>query len=263
MPLEILLSVYVLAGILGLCVGSFLNVVIYRLPEGMSLATPSSHCTSCGYNLKWYDNIPVFSYLFLGGKCRKCRAKISPRYIAVEILNAILWLACAFLFAENNLVYAILSAFTCSVLICVFFIDLKHLIIFDRFHLIILALGITAIFFDDFTVWYDHLIGGIAGGLVFLLVYYLAILVYKKEGLGFGDVKLVSVCGFFLGWQKLILMVLIATVLASIILLAIKIIKKKERDAEYPFGPFITFSVIVSLLAGEFIINWYLSLLLL
>ncbi len=261
MPFEILVSVYVLAVVLGLCVGSFLNVVIYRLPENMSLAKPSSHCTSCGYVLRWYDNIPVFSYLFLGGKCRKCKQKISPRYIAVEIFNAILWLACALLFAKTNIVYAVISAIVCSVLICVFFIDLKHLIIFDRFHFIILALGIVAIFFDDFTVWYDHLIGGFGGGLAFLLIYLLAILIYKKEGMGFGDVKLCAVCGLFLGWQKLILAIIVATVSASVILLAVKSLMKKERDAEYPFGPFIAFGVAVALFFGEWLITWYTSLL--
>ncbi len=263
MPQEILISIYVLAGVLGLCVGSFLNVVIYRLPEGMSLSKPSSHCTSCGYSLKWYDNIPLLSYIFLGGKCRKCKAKISPRYVAVELVNALLWLACALLFAENNLVYAILSALLASLLICVFFIDLKHLIIFDRFHIFILVLGIVAIFFDEYTVWYDHLIGLVSGTVVMLLVYFLGYLLYKKEAMGFGDVKLTAVIGLFLGWQKLILSLLIATVLASIILLIIKVVKKKDRDTEYPFAPFIAVGVIISLLLGELIINSYLSLFLL
>ncbi len=260
MPTEILISIYVLAVVLGLCVGSFLNVVIYRLPEGMSLSKPSSHCTSCGYSLRWFDNIPVFSYLFLAGKCRKCRAKISPRYMAVEIVNAIFWFVSALLFAENNLYYAIISAILCSVLICVFFIDLKHLIIFDRFHIIIIALGIVAIFFDQTTVWYDHLIGAVSGGVLFLIIYYLAIIIYKKEGMGFGDVKLVASIGLFLGWQKLILAIVIATVLASIILLAVKLVKSKGRDAEYPFGPFISAGVIVATFFGEYLINWYLSL---
>ncbi len=261
MPFEILVSIYVLAVVLGLCVGSFLNVVIYRLPEGMSLAKPSSHCTSCGYSLKWYDNIPVLSYIMLGGKCRKCKEKISPRYMLVELLNALLWLVCALLFAKNNLYYAIISAILCSVLICVFFIDLKHLIIFDRFHVIIIALGIGAIFLDSFTLWYDHLIGAGAGFILFLLVYFIAILVYKREGLGFGDVKLALSVGLFLGWQRLILAILIATVSASIILVIIRRVKKGDKFTEYPFGPFITFGVVVALLFGEYIINWYLSLL--
>ena len=117
----IMLSTYILAGILGLCVGSFLNVVIYRLPNGMNLAKPDSHCTTCDYMLKWYDNIPVLSYIILGGKCRKCKQKISPRYMLVELLNALLWLLAAHLFWEKSIVYAVLTAVVLSTLVCIFF----------------------------------------------------------------------------------------------------------------------------------------------
>ncbi len=262
MPFEILVSVYILAIVLGLCIGSFLNVVIYRLPENMSLSKPGSHCTKCGYFLKWYDNVPVLSYIMLGGKCRKCKTRISPRYIGVELLNAGLWLISAFLFAESNLPYAIITALLCSVLICVFFIDLKHLIIFDRFHIIIAFLGILAIFFDKSILWSDRLIGALSGGALFLAIYFIAILIYKKEGMGFGDVKLFTVCGLFLGWQKLILVLLLSTIIASIVLVIVSRIKKNGRDTEYPFGPFIALAVVVAVFVGDFFINWYISLLL-
>ena len=98
----IMLCVYSLAGILGLCVGSFLNVVIYRLPNEMSLSKPGSHCVKCNYSLKWYDNIPVLSYLLLGGKCRKCKARISPRYMVVELINAAFWLLAVALFCKRG-----------------------------------------------------------------------------------------------------------------------------------------------------------------
>ena len=94
----ILVWVYILAGVFGLCVGSFLNVLIYRLPRGMNIVFPASHCTNCNYKLKWYDNIPVLSYIILRGKCRNCGARISPRYTIVEILNCLIWLACAWAF---------------------------------------------------------------------------------------------------------------------------------------------------------------------
>ena len=246
---------------LGLCIGSFLNVVIYRLPLNMSLSKPASHCTSCGYTLRWFDNVPVLSWLFLGGKCRKCKEKISPRYILVELFTGIVYLSCALLFAKDNIVYAVISALSISVLICVFFIDLKHLIIFDRFHLIILALGIVAIFFDDFTAWYDHLIGMAAGGGIFLLVYYLALFILKKEGLGFGDVKLAFVVGLFLGWQKFILAMLIASVTACLVLIPHRYLKNQAKDREYPFGPFIALGVAVAILFGNLIIGWYVGLL--
>lgn len=256
---EMMIAVYVLAGVLGLCIGSFLNVVIYRTPNNMSLAKPNSHCTTCGYELKWYDNIPVLSYIMLGGKCRKCKQKISPRYMLVEIFSAVCYLLSVYIFWEQSIVYACLSAITSSVLICIFFIDLEHMLIFDRFQIITLVLGVVAIFFDGYTAWYDHLIGFFGGGLIFLLIYYGAILILKKEGLGFGDVKLAFVTGLLLGWQKFLLAIFIASILAVIILLIVRCFSKSE-EKEYPFAPFITAGVLIAMLFGSQIISWYLSL---
>ena len=260
MEREVFIYACVLFAVLGLCVGSFLNVVIYRLPNGMSLSKPSSHCTNCDYSLRWYDNIPVLSYIMLGGKCRKCKQKISPRYMIVEIVNCLLWLICAFLFAREHLVYAICVAILCSTLICVFFIDLEHMLIYDRFQLIILCLGVVAIFFAPNALWYNHLIGGLVGGGVFLLLYYGAIWILKKEGLGFGDVKLAFVTGLFLGWQKFLLSMIIASISACIVLLIIKSVKKDEDGKEYPFGPFIAVGVLIATFVGDPLITFYLGL---
>ena len=256
-----LICAYILAGVLGLCVGSFLNVVIYRLPNEMNLAKPSSHCTTCDYVLRWYDNIPVLSYIMLGGKCRKCKNPISPRYMLVEIFNALLWVLSVHLFWEQNILYAVLSAVVLSTLVCIFFIDLEHMLIFDRFVLIIVAAGITAIFCDSFTEWHDHLIGSLAVGGFFLLVYCVAIMVLGKEGLGFGDVKLAFAAGLLLGWQRMLLAMLIASVSASVILLIVKHKRGDENGKEYPFGPFIAIGIAIALLVGEPIITWYVSLL--
>jgi len=119
----------------------------------------------------------------------------------------------------------------------------------------------VAIFFDGYTVWYDHLIGMFAGGLVFLAIYFLAIAVYKREGLGFGDVKLAFVTGLFLGWQRFVLAMLIASLLACFILVPIKYIKKTDSKTEFPFAPFITFGTLVALLFGAQILSWYVALL--
>ncbi len=256
-----MLCVYILSGVLGLCVGSFLNVVIYRVPNGMNLAKPDSHCTTCDYVLRWYDNIPVLSYVMLGGKCRKCKQKISPRYMLVELANAALWLLSAHLFWERSIVYAVLSAIVLSTLVCIFFIDLEHMLIFDRFILILLAAGITAVFFDAHTIWYDHLIGAVAAGGVFLLIYYTAIWVLDKEGLGFGDVKLAFAAGLLLGWQKMLFAMLIASVVGSLVLMILKRVRGDETGKEYPFGPFIAGGMAIALLFGDPIIQWYLSLL--
>lgn len=257
--------IYILVGIFGLCVGSFLNVVIYRVPEGMSLATPSSHCTSCGYNLRWYDNIPILSYLILGGKCRKCKTHISIRYTLVEIANMILWVVAAILFwkeSTESIVYACMAMLAISVLICIFFIDLEHMLIFNRFTISIVVLGLVAMFFDDYTSIWDHVIGGVSGGLLFVGLYFGAILVLKKEGFGWGDVKLVAAAGLLLGWQKLILAMLIASILGSIVLLIVKLVNKDENGKEYPFAPFIVVGIMTALLFGTPIITWYLNLIL-
>ena len=256
---------YVLFSLVGLCVGSFLNVVIYRLPNNMNLAYPASHCTTCDYTLKWYDNIPVLSYIILGGRCRSCKQRISPRYMLVEIFNALLWALSVFMFWDSSaegIIYAITTAVVSSVLICVFFIDLEHMLIFNRFSIIIAVSGLATMFTDGLTKWYDHIIGGIVGGLVFLAIYYGAILILKREGLGFGDVKLVAAAGFMLGWQKLIFAILIASVAGSIVLLLLKLVRKDEKNKEYPFGPFISVGILVSLFLGSPFINWYVGLIL-
>ena len=260
MPDEVMILIYVFAGIFGLCIGSFLNVVIYRLPNDMSLSKPASHCTKCDYYLKWYDNIPVLSYIMLGGKCRKCRQKISPRYIIIELITCALFVVSFLIFGKDNVVYAVLSALLSAVLICVFCIDLEHMYIPDRFQIIIAVLGIVAIFFDDYTVWYDHLIGFAVGGGFFLLLYYGAILLLKKEGLGFGDVKLAFTTGLLLGWQKFMLAMIVASVVACIVLIPRRYSSKSEQK-EFPFAPFIALGVAVALFAGTFILNWYVGLL--
>ena len=257
-----LVCAYVLAGVLGLCVGSFLNVVIYRLPRNMSLAFPASHCTVCHYSLKWYDNIPILSWLLLGGKCRRCGEPISVRYTVVELANTVLWLLSVALFWENNPIYAVICAVVCSAAICIFFIDLEHLLIYNRFLLILFAAGIVALFFDESTVPLDHLIGAGVGGGVFALLYAGAILLLKREALGFADVKFAAAIGWLLGWQKLLLTVLVASVAGSVVLVTLNRVKQQERTTEYPFGPFLVGGMLIALLAGTPIIEWYVGLLL-
>lgn len=252
----------VLAVLLGLTVGSFLNVVIYRLPREMSLAYPASHCTNCNYKLRWYDNIPVLSWLLLGGKCRRCRKPISPRYIAVEIINAVLWVLSVVLFWQDSPFYAVVSAIVCSALICIFFIDLEHMLIYNRFIIMIAVAGIPAALFDSYTRPIDHLIGAIAAGGVFALLYFGAKAIMKIEAMGFADVKLAAAAGLLLGWQKLILAVLIASVVGSIVLVILNRVKNHDRRTEYPFGPFIVGGVLIALLAGAPILTWYTNLIL-
>lgn len=262
---------YILAGLLGVCVGSFLNVVIYRVPLGMSLAKPDSHCPKCKYRLRWYDNIPVFSYLILGGKCRSCKTHISFRYTAVEIANMLAWLLAVWAFWDDSKVFATVVALTSSLLICVFFIDLEHMLVFDRFVIMLLILGGFSLFYDPYYGWSSHIIGGLAGFLVLYGVQAVFYLVTKRDGLGGGDIKLTGAVGLLLGWERLLLAVVLASVSACIILMILqrkRLVAEEgdeenegeENPLEYPFAPFLCTGFWIALTFGAQIISWYLSL---
>ncbi len=251
---------YVLAGVLGLCVGSFLNVVIYRVPNGMSLSSPPSHCPSCKSRIRAFDNIPVLSYLFLGGKCRSCKTHIPFRYTAVELSNAVLWLLCVYMLWEKSILLACLAALSMSVFLSIFFIDLEHMLIFDRFQLILLAVGILYLFFDTDFGMLSHILGGVFGFGGFYLIAFVFEKLSGKEGLGGGDIKLAGVCGLMLGWERLLLSVLIATVPAAVVMAVVSRGKEGE-EREFPFAPFLVAGFAISLLFGTEIIDIYLSLL--
>lgn len=255
-----LICAYILAGVLGLCVGSFLNVVIYRLPGEMSLALPHSHCTSCGYYLKWYDNIPLISYFLLGGRCRKCRERISFRYVIVELLNMLLWLLSVRCFWEESPVKAVSAAIVCSCLICIFCIDAEYMLIYNRFINVIALCALVEIAFDANGA-FDRVIGAFVGGGIFAVLYYFSLLALKKEGLGLGDVKLAASVGLLLGWQRFILAMLTASVVGSVVLITLNKISGKDKDTERPFGPFIVLGTGVGLFFGEAVIDWYINLL--
>lgn len=256
---------YVMTALIGVCVGSFLNVVIYRVPNRMSVAFPASHCPKCGYVLKWYDNIPLISYFLLGGKCRACKMHISPKYAAVEFANMVLWLISAVMFWEESIIAACLAALASSLMICIFFIDLDHKIILDRFVIMIGILGIASAFCDPAYGWLSHVIGGVVGFGSFYLIALCFEKLRGKEGLGGGDIKLTAVCGLLLGWERLLLSIVIAAVSASVVLLILS--RKAESDsadganAEYPFAPFLTSGFALAMFLGEDIIEWYLALL--
>lgn len=252
---------YVLAALFGVCVGSFLNVVIYRLPRGMRLDKPGSHCTTCDYSLRWYDNIPVISYLMLGGRCRKCREKISPRYTVVELFNMLLWVLAVHIFWDQSIAFAVVAALCSSVLICVFFIDLEHMLVFDSLVLILAILGVVAIFVDPDYGWASHLIGGGVGFGFFFGVFAFFYFVLKKNALGGGDIELALVMGLLLGWERLLFALIIASVSAAVILSIISYRRKEGRDKEYPFAPFLCVGFAVSLFFGTSVIDFYLGLL--
>ena len=239
--------------LLGLVIGSFLNVVIYRLPEGKSIITPPSHCPECGTRLKVIDLIPVLSYLSTGGKCRYCNTKISIQYPLVELLTGFLFLAAylKFGFSVQLFIYLLLI----SALIAVTFIDYKYMIIPNKitYPLIVISL-LSAIIFDYLTI-FQSLLGIVIPSLLLLIVAFIF-----KGGMGMGDVKLAAAIGGFLGWSYTLAGIFLGSLLGSIIglsLMGLGIIGRKTR---IPFGPFICIGAIVMIFFGDTLFNWYINL---
>lgn len=229
----------------------------------MSTAYPPSHCPGCDKPIRWYDNIPILSYILLGGKCRNCKCRISPRYMLVEAANMLLWTECAVLHAPSSLSWAVISSIACSVLLCVAFIDLEHMFIPDRFQVILLALGVAALaasfFHPDKISWGERLIGFAVGGGVFSAIYFLFLWVRKVEGMGIGDIKLMAVLGLLLGPWQLLITTFIASVSAAIVLV---IVQRRQGEAgkEYPFAPFIAAGALIAILFGQQIQSAYMGL---
>lgn len=254
--------ILIMAIIIGLCVGSFLNVVIYRLPNGMNLAKPSSHCPKCNSKIKWYDNIPVLSYIILGGKCRNCKEKISFRYTIVEIMNSAIWALCVCVFYEKNIYYMFMMMILSSTLICIAFIDLENMIIPDSLQIIVFLCAIFSLFFEwniDNT-WQSKVLSCIILGGAFFLLFYIFEKVIKKEVIGGGDIKLIISSSLLLGFANGILSLAIACILASIVIVIIKAVKKYGNGKEYPFAPYLCLGIFIACTFGKEIIDAYMSL---
>lgn len=243
---------------LGAVVGSFLNVCIFRLPKDESVVFPPSHCTNCDYRIRWYDNIPILSYLFLRGKCRRCGAPISLQYPLVELINALLSLA-LFLRYGPGFVFAVLLVF-CSALVVVTFIDLEHQIIPDSITLPGIVVGFLVSFFIPSHGWLNSLLGILAGGGSLLLVAYGYQLIAKRDGMGGGDIKLLAMMGAFFGWKAILFIVFAASLLGSVIGISIMLAKKKDSTLAIPFGPYLASGAILYIFYGKRLIYWYLNL---
>jgi leader peptidase (prepilin peptidase)/N-methyltransferase len=249
-----------LAFVFGAAFGSFLNVLIYRLPRDISIIKPGSHCPDCKKPIRPYDNIPVISYLILRGKCRHCGARISPRYMLVEVLSGLLVLFSLYYFGMN--VGGFEAAFLSLVFIAVFFIDLDFRIIPDFFTLPGIAIGLAVSLVPGaFVNWVDALIGIAVGGGVFYLIGKLGELLFKKEAMGFGDVKFAAMLGAFLGWPNLLLIFVLASFLGSVIGLSIIFFfaRGKGRSTYVPFGPFLVVAATIAIYFGNRIIAAYMN----
>jgi len=248
----------VFAFLLGAVVGSFLNVCISRMPRGESVVSPPSHCPLCNHRIRWYENIPLLSYVMLGGKCSGCRGHISLQYPLVELVNGLLTL---FLFLKLGPSLTFLALFLfCSSLVVVTFIDIEHQIIPDEISLGGILAGFAFSFVLPWLGWLDSLIGIVAGGGSLLLVAYGYQLFTGKEGMGGGDIKLLAMMGAFLGWQAIPFIIFFSSLAGSIFGLTLMMIQKKDSKLAIPFGPYLVFGAVLYIFYGRQIILWYLSL---
>ena len=249
---------YVLAGLIGLIVGSFLNVCIYRVPRHEWVFWPGSHCPSCRRPIAWYDNIPLLSYLLLLGRCRTCHVPISPRYPIVEAANAAGYLAILWRFGlnETSLLYAGLY----SGLIIVTGTDLSHKIIPNTITypgIIIGLIGAVTVLPVGIV---NSLLGiAVGGGLLWFLAWASPYL-FGKEGMGGGDIKLLAMIGAFLGWKPALLTIMIGSLVGSVIGIGLMAARLIKRDEYIPFGPFLVVGAVLSLFFAQPLLDWYQGL---
>lgn len=236
----------------GLVIGSFLNVVILRVPNKEDIVKERSHCPKCGHTLAWYDLFPLFSYLGLKGKCRYCKGKISIQYPVIEALNGVMYVV-IFLTYEVS-VESLLYCLLVSALIALSVIDFRTYEIPVGFCVFIGILGIARVATDSENV-FDYLLGAVAVSAILAILYYGS----KGRAIGGGDVKLMAACGFLLGWQKIVLAFTLGCILGSVIhIIRMKVAKRGHMLA---MGPYLSAGVMIAALWGDRLITWYASLL--
>lgn len=244
----------VLGAAIGLCIGSFLNVVIYRVPIGQSIATPPSRCRKCGYQLQWYDNIPVLSWLFLRGRCRKCGVGVSIQYPIVELITGALFVLVIWMTPPGPLL-ATRLILVC-ILIALFGIDLEHQILPNAITLPGIAIGVLLSLIAP-PGWKDALIGVLLGGGVLYAVAGAYYLWRREEGMGMGDVKMLAMIGAFLGWKAVLVTLVLSSFAGAIIGLALMALQRGTMKFALPFGTFLAIGAIVAMFAGEPLVAWY------
>lgn len=245
------LPVLIMIFLLGLCVGSFCNVLILRIPREEEFVKTPSHCMTCGHELAWYELIPLVSWLIQGGKCRACGVKLSAQYPLVEALNGLMWLAAGLVFRGDWLTVA-LYCILFSMLLVLSVIDWRTFTIPNGINLVIFLLGVVRLV-TDFENFGLYIIGMLSVSLIFLLLHVLT----GGNGLGMGDVKLVGAAGLLLGWQKMLLAVLVGSLAGALIHSARM---RKGADRKLAFGPYLAAGIWFAALLGGPLITAYLSL---
>lgn len=246
------LTPYIIIFIFGITIGSFLNVCIYRIPLGESIVTAPSHCMTCGWKLKWYDMVPVFSWLVLGGKCRNCKSKISVQYPIIEGVNGILYVMIC---AVNGLEWSsVIYCFMASALLVLSIIDWRTYEIPFGINVFLFVLGIAMTILDRGNL-VEHLIGMICvSGLLGILY-----LLTGGRAIGGGDIKLMFACGLILGWKLILLAFFLGCIIGSVVHIIRMSVKKAGRMLA--MGPYLSAGILLAALWGNAWINWYLSLL--
>ena len=244
----------IFAGLVGASRGSFLNVVIYRLPLGQSIVSPPSRCPKCGYRLQWYDNVPIVGWMLLGGRCRKCKNPISIQYPIVELITALLFVLVVWLTPPGPLL-ATRLLFVC-ILIVLFGIDLEHQILPNSITLpgIIAGLLLSLIAPPGLR---DALIGVVVGGGILYAIAWGYYLWRREEGLGMGDVKMLAMIGAFLGWKAVLVTLVLSSFSGALIGVALIAAQRGSMKFALPFGTFLAIGAAVAMFAGEPLVNWY------
>ena len=275
---------YTIVVVFSLLIGSFLNVVIYRLPKMLeqgwksecrefladelakpiqvdespiTLSTPSSSCPKCQHKIRFYENIPVISWVFLKGKCSQCKAKISLRYPMVELATAILSVVIA---AHYGVTFTTLMLLVLTWgLICLTLIDVDHMLLPDQITLPLLWLGLLININGAIVPLQDAIVGAVAGYMSLFSIFWLFKLITGKDGMGHGDFKLVALFGAWIGWQLLPLLILMASAVGAVIGISLMVFKNHQREQAIPFGPYLAIAGWITLLWGNGIWSWYLS----
>ena len=239
----------------GAIIGSFLNVCIVRLPEQRSIVRPPSHCPTCRRDIAWYDNVPLLSYVLLRGRCRGCGTRISPLYPAVELLTGALAVA-LWLRLGPTLAFVGYFAFAAA-LVTITFIDLDHRIIPDVISLPGIVVGLAVSFVSPLVTPVDAVLGIFAGGGVLLAIALAYQAIRGQEGMGGGDVKLLAMIGAFLGWQSVFVTLMLASLIGSLIGVALMLYQRADTKLAIPFGPFLACGALVYLFFGDRILAFY------
>ena len=249
--------VAVLIGVVGAMVGSFLNVVIHRVPRGESVVTPPSRCPHCGRRLGVFENVPIVGWIAVGGRCRTCNAPVSLRYPFVEAATALLFLLHYAVFGLEPLFF-VRIVFACLMLV-LFYIDLDHQLLPNVLTLPGLVFGLTASLFVA-PGWRDAVIGALFGGGILLALFYAWLWLRREEALGMGDVKMLAMIGAFLGWRLTLVTLVLSSLVGSVVGLALIASGRGGMKTQLPYGTFLALAAIAASVAGDALVAWYTGL---